>query len=54
MKALKRILRRFKQKIMSSVGIESPSLNQRKLAKRMVEEMGEAIRGRQEETNQAK
>lgn len=50
MKVLKRILRRFKQKIMSFIGIESPSLEQRKLAKEIVE----AIRERQEETNQAK
>jgi hypothetical protein len=54
MKALKRILRRFKQKIMSSVGIESPSLKQRKLAKRMVEEMGEVFYGGKEKTNQVK
>nr|DAU76116.1 MAG TPA: hypothetical protein [Caudoviricetes sp.] len=50
MNLLKRISENFMQQVMSFVGIESPSLEQRKLAKEIVE----AIRERQEETNQAK
>ena len=50
MKVLKRILRGFKQKLMSSVGIVSPSLEQAKLVKEIVE----AVHERQKETNKAK
>ena len=49
MNLLKQISKNFMQQVMSFIGIESPSLEQRKLAKEIVE----AIRERQEETNQA-
>lgn len=38
------------QHLRSFIGIKSPSLEQRKLAKRMVEEMGEVFYGEKEET----
>jgi hypothetical protein len=50
MNLLKRISENFMQQVMSFIGIKSPSLEQRKLASGIVE----AIRERQEETNQAK
>lgn len=50
MNLLKQISKNFMQQVMSFIGIESLSLEQRKLAKEIVE----AIRERQEETNQAK
>lgn len=54
MKLLKYFSKNFMQQVRSFLGIESPSLKQRKLAKRMVEEMGEVFYGGKEETNQAK
>lgn len=38
------------QHLRSFIGLKSPSLEQRKLAKRMVEEMGEAFYGEKEKT----
>jgi hypothetical protein len=38
------------QHLRSFIGLKSPSLEQRKLTKKMVEEIGEAIHGKKEET----
>ena len=54
MNLLKYFSKKFMQQVRLFIGIESPSLEQRKLAKKMVEGMGAAISERQEKTNQAK
>lgn len=38
------------QHLRSFIGLKSPSLEQRKLTKEMVKEIGEAIHGKKEET----